>query len=63
MRESAPFQGSGPGSRALGVEGFVARSMTYQHVAKKLNALAPGAGQYDYSLVGALGTMVDAMDC
>lgn len=62
LRESAPFQGSGPGSRALGVEGFVARSMTYKQLAKKLNAFAPGAGQYGYSLVGALGTTVNAMD-
>ena len=62
LRESAPFQGSGPGSRALGVEGFAAKSMTYQQLAKKLNAFAPGAGQYGYSLVGALGTTVNAMD-
>lgn len=62
LRESAPFQGSGPGSRALGVEGFIAKSMTYQQLAKKLNAFAPGAGQYGYSLVGALGTTVNAMD-
>lgn len=62
LRQSAAFQGSGPGSIALGVEGFVARSMTYQQLAKRLNSFSAGAGQYGYSLVGALGTQVDTMD-
>lgn len=62
LRQSAPFQGSGPGSQALGVEGFVARSMTYKQLAKRLNSFSAGAGQYGYSLVGALGTQVDTMD-
>ena len=61
LKQSQGFRGSGPGSQALAIGGFVVRQENLEENLKKLEQYAPGVTNSAASMIAALDSP-DATD-